>query len=79
MLELILDAKADINIQDSNGWTALHHSAFKGDAENVRVLIENECNINIASNNGRTAMHMAVIDDQVEVLEILLEKKNSLF
>ena len=31
MLESIFESKADVNIVDSNGWTALHHAAYHGD------------------------------------------------
>jgi len=30
-LDKIIDKKADVNIIDSNGWTALHHAAAIGD------------------------------------------------
>lgn len=30
-LEAIIDCKADMDILDSNGWTALHHAAYSGD------------------------------------------------
>lgn len=31
ILDSIFDSKADVNIIDSNGWTALHHAAYNGD------------------------------------------------
>lgn len=35
-LETIFQQNADINIIDSNGWTALHHAAYHGDLESVK-------------------------------------------
>ena len=32
-LETIIDCKADMDILDSNGWTALHHAAYTGDLD----------------------------------------------
>jgi ankyrin repeat protein len=34
-LETIFEQNADINIIDSNGWTALHHAAYLGDIKSV--------------------------------------------
>ena len=34
-LETIFRMNADINVIDSNGWTALHHAAYNGDIKSV--------------------------------------------
>lgn len=34
-LDRIFKNNADVNIIDSNGWTAIHHAAFNGDLQSV--------------------------------------------
>lgn len=35
VLKAIIENKADVDNMDSNGWTALHHSAYNGDFESA--------------------------------------------
>mmetsp|Transcript_17521 Transcript_17521/g.29541 ORF Transcript_17521/g.29541 Transcript_17521/m.29541 type:complete len:244 (+) Transcript_17521:676-1407(+) len=50
MLKTIFKNNADINIIDSNGWTALHHAAYNGDINSVKLLIQSNANVNAFSN-----------------------------
>lgn len=34
-LQTILENNANVNCMDSNGWTALHHASYLGDADSV--------------------------------------------
>jgi len=49
-LKSIVKCNADVNIIDSNGWTALHHAAFNGDLNSVNELKASKANINAFSN-----------------------------
>jgi ankyrin repeat protein len=49
-LDSIFKSNADINIIDSNGWTALHHAAFNGDINSVNLLKNAGANISAFSN-----------------------------
>lgn len=49
-LHEIFKCNADVNMIDSNGWTALHHAAFNGDLKSVDLLKEAGANINSFSN-----------------------------
>ena len=40
MLKLILECGANVSIKDSNGWSAIHHYAFKGEVENLKLLVK---------------------------------------
>jgi len=57
---------------ESNGRTALHAAALKGEAEAARQLLEAGADVNAAAGDGQTALHMAVSDGQAEVLAVLL-------
>ena len=39
-LDAIFGSNANINITDSNGWTALHHAAYNGDLQSVEALLK---------------------------------------
>jgi len=38
-LDQIFKCKADLDIIDSNGWTAIHHAAYNGDLQSVNLLM----------------------------------------
>jgi ankyrin repeat protein len=50
VIDSIAHSKADLDMIDSNGWTALHHAAYNGDIASVRALIRNKAQINAFSN-----------------------------
>lgn len=63
---------ADINIIDSNGWTALHHAAYHGDIKSVDQLIEAGANFNAFSNQFKTPLHFAAMNNHDSVVASLL-------
>ena len=44
--QLLIEFKADVNVEDYDGDTALMHAARAGHLEVVRLLIENNANMN---------------------------------
>ena len=72
-LDTILEqCHANVNNIDSNGWTALHHSAYIGDLESASSLIENGANVNAFSNQQRTPLHMAAAKNHIKLIAGLL-------
>ena len=45
------------NIQNKDGWTALHEASREGYLEIAKLLIEKGANVNITDKNGHTALH----------------------
>ena len=71
-LEAIFRSNADIDIIDSNGWTALHHAAYNGDIKSVNLLKNNGANINAFSNQFKTPLHFAALNNHPDVVASLL-------
>ena len=71
-LQTIFDQNADINIIDSNGWTALHHAAYNGDLQSVNQLKEAQAEINPYSNQFKTPLHFAAMNNYDKIVESLL-------
>lgn len=72
-IRTILDYNADVNMIDYNGWTALHHAAFKGDFEACAELIRNGANVNAYSTSIKTPLHLAANYNHPEIIHLLAQ------
>lgn len=45
MIRLLIQAGADINCQDYDGWTPLHAAAYWGQKEACEILVEHFCDM----------------------------------
>jgi ankyrin repeat protein len=50
---------ADVNIRDSNNWTAMHFCAGANSVDSVRILASNGAQLALEANNGYTPFHWA--------------------
>jgi ankyrin repeat protein len=57
---MLIDAKADVNVQDDGGCTPLRMGAFYGEVEIVRMLIDAGADVNVQDEDGMTALHRAL-------------------
>ena len=71
-LQPIFDQNADVNIIDSNGWTALHHAAYNGDLQSVNQLRDAQAEINSFSNQFKTPLHFAAMNNFDKIVDSLL-------
>jgi ankyrin repeat protein len=69
------DGNADLDSEDSLGWTALHRAAENGHVGIVRLLLEKGCNPNVSARFGGTLLHRAAKNGHLEVAQLLIHHK----
>lgn len=69
---LLIDAGANVNVQNSLGVTMLIIAAIKGDNEIIRKLIKNGADINLQDIYGYTPLMYAISSNKSEAAEILI-------
>lgn len=63
VVQILLDAGANIDIQGEDGWTALHYAADKGHTELYRYLLEQGADRSIASDGKNVSLKFAANKD----------------
>ncbi len=71
-INLLLAAKADINMTDGIGNTALHYAALFNYAEAIEYLLARGADPNLRNREGKTALHFAVTKQFVPIARALL-------
>lgn len=74
IVEMLLNAKAGVNLEDHAGNTALSWAALKGNKEIFEILIKAGADVNNRNNNGSTPLINAVIAGNKEIVKELLDK-----
>jgi ankyrin repeat protein len=72
MAKWLLDKKFDSILQDSDGDTALHVAARRGEEKAVLLLLDYRMDANAQNKYGQTPFHLAAIFKQESVARILL-------
>eukprot|EP01031_Cornospumella_fuschlensis_P044442 gene44442-54348_t len=73
--EILLAAKADVNLRDKNGYVALHYAAMQGADDIIEMLVVAEADVlMLHSTTGETAAHFAAKKKHSKTV-ILLEHR----
>ncbi|XP_025195515.1 protein phosphatase 1 regulatory subunit 12C isoform X3 [Melanaphis sacchari] len=75
VLELLIQAGADVDCQDYDGWTPLHAAAYWGQKEACEILVEHFCNMKKKNFVGQTAFDVS--DEEMKDLLDELKKKQA--
>lgn len=68
---MILQGGADINVQDSDGWTALWHAYSSGSEDLVCLLLKSGADKNIPNADGEMLLQEAISNEDEDLVEIL--------
>ncbi|XP_064007115.1 caskin-2 isoform X2 [Pogoniulus pusillus] len=71
--ELLGSAKRlNVNYQDADGFSALHHAALGGSLDLISLLLEAQATVDIKDSNGMRPLHYAAWQGRVEPVRVLL-------
>ena len=60
-----------MNIQDNDGWTALHWASQNGETEIVKCLVDAGAELDLQIWNGSTALNLASSGGRRKIMNIL--------
>uniref|UniRef100_A0A0G4ICY2 Uncharacterized protein n=1 Tax=Chromera velia CCMP2878 TaxID=1169474 RepID=A0A0G4ICY2_9ALVE len=75
IVRLLVDAKANVDMQDKNGQTALILVSCKGHADIVRLLVDAKANVDMQDKNGKTALFLASENRHTDIVRLLVDAK----
>ncbi|XP_023366839.1 caskin-2 [Otolemur garnettii] len=64
--------RLNVNYQDSDGFSALHHAALGGSLELIALLLEAQATVDIKDSNGMRPLHYAAWQGRLEPVRLLL-------
>jgi serine/threonine-protein phosphatase 6 regulatory ankyrin repeat subunit B len=68
----LIGAGADLNVKQSDGWTALMIAAFSGHTGTVKILLDENADVSAQDKgDGKTALRWAVDRGHTEIVNIL--------
>lgn len=74
IIKALLAAKADLELEDIEGWRALHYACNTGKPDIVQIVLDSGPEVNaIAGKAGLTPLHLAVGDSLAEIVCIMRE------
>ncbi len=73
IVEELLKHSADINMQDSDGWSALMMSTYRGHLPIVEELLKHRADINMHDKDGWSALMMSAYQGHLPIVEELLK------
>jgi uncharacterized protein len=71
-IRTLLKQKADVNVVQADGMTALHWAAYLDDLETAKVLVEAKANAAVTNRYGVTPLSLACQNGNTAIVELLL-------
>ncbi|XP_058497011.1 caskin-1 isoform X4 [Solea solea] len=69
--------RVNVNIQDADGLSPLHHAALSGNKELIALLLEAQAAVDIKDNKGMRPLHYAAWQGKTEPMKMLLKSGSS--
>jgi ankyrin repeat protein len=73
IVQMLIDAGADVNIVAARGWTALHLAASRGDHRMLESLLAADARADADTNEGISSLQMAAHGGHLKATEVLAE------
>lgn len=70
--QVLLDAGADADLADADGWTPLRAASWGGHTEVVELLVSRGCALDSTDQEGRTALRAAAWSGHEDIVKILV-------
>ena len=74
-IALALEAGADVDLKEEDGYTVLMLAAQNGHTEVVQLLLDNGSDVNLKEEDGYTALIWAALKGHAEVVQLLLDNR----
>lgn len=82
LVSWLIDQNANLDLQDKNGYTALHFSAQEAHIDCTKLLLDNGANPNLGDHHNNTAAWVAIMNwmagKNFDTLKELIKKKADL-
>jgi ankyrin repeat protein len=72
-LRLLLQQRADVNIPQADGATALHWAVYRDDLETVQLLLRSGANPRAVNHDGASVLSLACINGNAQIIAALLK------
>ncbi|XP_073713269.1 caskin-1 isoform X3 [Misgurnus anguillicaudatus] len=69
--------KVNVNFQDTDGFSPLHHAALNGNVEVISLLLESQAIVDIRDQKGMRPLHYAAWQGKSEPMKLLLKSSSS--
>ncbi|XP_047657143.1 caskin-1 isoform X8 [Tachysurus fulvidraco] len=69
--------KVNVNFQDTDGFSALHHAALNGNLELISLLLDSQAMVDIRDQKGMRPLHYAAWQGRSEPMKMLLKSGSS--
>ncbi|XP_006778323.1 PREDICTED: ankyrin repeat domain-containing protein 6 isoform X2 [Myotis davidii] len=72
VVQILLKAGCDLDVQDDDGNTALHEASWHGFSQSVKLLVKAGANVLAKNKAGNTALHLACQNSHSQSTRVLL-------
>ena len=76
-MEWLLEKGANVNLQNTNGESAIYRAIYQDDLDKVELLLRYKADLNIKNKSGRTPLAYAIMLEKNKVIPILEEAMKS--